>query len=116
MDGLELIAFTIISTVGTAKSNVMESMSLARSGKFEEAEAKVKAANEFLRTSEKEHFKVITQEAKEKNVELSLLFIHAEDQLMTTVCLRDVAVELIETNKKIAGLSDTIDQLVEAQK
>ncbi|WP_317912859.1 PTS lactose/cellobiose transporter subunit IIA [Carnobacterium maltaromaticum] len=90
MDGLELIAFTIISTVGTAKSNVMESMSLARSGKFEEAE--------------------------EKNVELSLLFIHAEDQLMTTVCLRDVAVELIETNKKIACLSDTIDQLVEAQK
>lgn len=49
-------------------------------------------------------------------MELSLLFIHAEDQLMTTVCLRDVAVELIETNKKIACLSDTIDQLVEAQK
>lgn len=106
MDGLELIAFNIISNVGSAKSNVMESMMLSREGKFVEARQKIEEANELLMNGEKEHFKVITQEAKEKDVQLTILFMHAEDQLMTTVCLRDVAMELIETNQTIAELKE----------
>ncbi|WP_375180279.1 PTS lactose/cellobiose transporter subunit IIA [Enterococcus rotai] len=113
MDGLELTAFNIISTVGTAKSKVMESMDYARKGEFKEAEQLINEANESLRAGEKEHFTVITQEAKEKNVELTLLFMHAEDQLMTTVVLRDVANELLEMNKNFYELKNLVKELVE---
>lgn len=68
MDGLELVAFNIISTVGTAKSKLMESMSCSRNGQFAEAETLINEANEALQAGEKEHFTVITKEAKDKKV------------------------------------------------
>jgi PTS system cellobiose-specific IIA component len=111
MDGLELVAFNIISTVGTAKSKLMESMACARNGQFTEAEALIAEANEALQAGEKEHFTVITKEAKEKNIELTLLFMHAEDQLMTTVVLRDLANELVEMNKNIYLLKNKVEVL-----
>lgn len=114
MDGLELVAFTIISHVGSAKSHIMESMVLSREGKLDDARKKIEEANSLLREGEKEHFKVITQEAKERNIELTLLFMHAEDQLMTTVCLRDVAMELIETNQNVENLKNSMEELKRA--
>lgn len=108
MDGLELVAFNMISHVGTAKSKIMESMVLARNEQFSEAEELITEASEELRLGEKEHFQVITQEAKEKNVELTLLFMHAEDQLMTTVVLRDMANELLEINRNHAILKEQV--------
>ncbi|GAB2028051.1 PTS lactose/cellobiose transporter subunit IIA [Lactovum odontotermitis] len=104
MEGLELISFTIISNVGSAKSLIMESMKVAREGRFDEAKKIIEEANKLLTIGEKEHFKVITQEAKEQNVSLNILFMHAEDQLMTTVLLRDMANELIEMNKMFLPL------------
>ena len=38
MEGMELIAFEIISNVGTAKSLAVEALRDAREGKYEEAE------------------------------------------------------------------------------
>lgn len=111
MEGLELIAFNIISTVGSAKSKVMESMQKSRVGKFKEAEQLIKEANEFLLLGEKEHFQVIAQEAKEKNVTLTLLFMHAEDQLMSTVTLRDIANEVCENYRMMYDLKAQIDGL-----
>ncbi len=108
MEGLELIAFNIIGTVGSAKSKVMESMQKARTGKFEESEQLIKEANEFLIQGEKEHFQVITQEAKDKNVELTLLFMHAEDQLISTVTLRDIANEMVENYRMMYDLKALI--------
>lgn len=113
MEGLELTAFNIISTVGTAKSKVMESMVCSREGNFVEAEQLISEANEALSVGEKEHFEVITQEAKQKNVRLTLLFMHAEDQLMTTVVLRDVANELLEMNKMMLTIKESVEKLTE---
>lgn len=111
MDGLELIAFNIISNVGGAKSKVMESMAASREGKFGEAEQLIKEADELLRIGEKEHFSVITNEAKEGKSQLTLLFIHAEDQLMTTVVLRDIANEFLAMNQSIFELKTAIKEL-----
>lgn len=111
MDGLELVAFNIISTVGTAKSKLMESMSCSRNAQFMEAEKLISEANEALQAGEKEHFTVITKEAKEQTSELTLLFVHAEDQLMTTVVLRDVANELLEMNRHFFELKHRLEVL-----
>ncbi|MDR2834235.1 MAG: PTS lactose/cellobiose transporter subunit IIA [Streptococcaceae bacterium] len=108
MEGLELVSFNIISNVGTAKSMVMEAMKESRTGNFKEAELLIEQANQYLVVGEKEHFKVITQEAKEKNVELTLLFMHAEDQLMSTVTLRDIALEMMHMNQMIYELKASI--------
>lgn len=115
MEDLVMTAFNVIGAVGTAKSCVMESMVLAREGKFEDARNKIKEANEMIKIGEEEHFKVITKESKAiqegGSVALNLLYIHAEDQLMTTVVLRDTALEMIESNKMIYDLSRRIEAL-----
>lgn len=110
MEGLELISFNIISNVGSAKSKIMESMQKSRHGDFVAAEALIKEANDFLLVGEKEHFQVITQEAKEKNVDITILFMHAEDQLMSTVTLRDIANETMENYKMIYQLKKMIEE------
>ncbi|AIM25841.1 PTS lactose/cellobiose transporter subunit IIA [Melissococcus plutonius] len=101
MEGLELLSFNIISNIGTAKSMIMESLQKSRTGQFEEAQQLIEAANEYLTKGEKEHFKVITQEAREKNIQFTILFMHAEDQLMSTVTLIDIAKELLEINQDV---------------
>ena len=47
-NNMELISFELISNVGEAKSLLMEALVLAREEKFDEADAKVATAGEFL--------------------------------------------------------------------
>lgn len=108
MEGLELISFNIISHVGSAKSMVMESMQKSRQGEFKIAQQLIDEASELLQAGEKEHFQVIVQEAKEKNVEVTILFMHAEDQLMSTVTLRDIASEVLENYRMMYALKEQI--------
>lgn len=109
MEGLELISFNIISNVGSAKSMIMESMKKSRTGDFESAEKLIEEANKYLLIGEKEHFQVITREAKEKNIEVTILFMHAEDQLMSTVTLRDIANEVLENYKMMYELKNLVE-------
>ncbi|MGL5296592.1 MAG: PTS lactose/cellobiose transporter subunit IIA [Culicoidibacterales bacterium] len=101
MEGMELASFQIIAAVGGARSSVMEALREAREGNFETAEAKIEEAGTFLAEAHKGHTGLIQKEAQGEQLQFSLLFMHAEDQLMTTITLRDIAVEMIEMHKKI---------------
>ena len=48
MEGMELIAFEIISNVGMAKSLAVEALRDARQGNFDEAEEKLEEASQYL--------------------------------------------------------------------
>lgn len=115
MEGYELLSFTIISNVGSAKSKVMESMELARGYQFSEAQQAIEEANLFLQEGEKAHFSLITKDTQEKEPTINLLVVHAEDQLMTTVCLRDLAVELLQINKNMFAMDQKLNQLIEKE-
>lgn len=101
---LENIAFAIVGHVGAARSMVMEAVRLSRSGDFEGAQRLMDQANDELVLGEREHFKVVTREAKSGDVKLSMLLVHAEDQMMAAETIRDLAVEMIETNRRLAKL------------
>lgn len=96
MEGLELASFQMISATGTARSCLMEALELARKKDFEEAKAKIEEADKHLTEGHHGHADLIQQEAKGEQVPFSLLFMHAEDQLMTTYLLRDMALEMLK--------------------
>lgn len=100
MEGTELLSFQIISNVGDAKSFLLEALRLAREEKFEEAEKLVNDAEESLEKAHKFHVKMIQGEAQGELVEVSLLLMHAEDQMMTTEMLKNIANEMILMHKK----------------
>ncbi|ERK28876.1 MULTISPECIES: PTS lactose/cellobiose transporter subunit IIA [Clostridium] len=95
MEELQLAAFQIISEVGTAKSYIMEALGFAREKKLEEAKETLKKAEEHLKEGHKGHFDLVQKEARGEKLEFSILFMHAEDQLLTTATLKDVVTEMI---------------------
>lgn len=97
---LEMIAFQIISHVGTAKSLVMEALYAAKEGDFVLAEEKIEESKKYFVEGHKVHASLIQKEAAGDKVEYSLLFMHAEDQLMSTETISELVKEMIEMYKR----------------
>ncbi|EIA21002.1 PTS lactose/cellobiose transporter subunit IIA [Listeria fleischmannii] len=95
MDGIELASFEIISSVGAARSSIMEAMQFARQGQFKRAYEKIDEANAYLSDGHKKHVELIQKESSGDQITVTILFMHAEDQFMTTYSLRDVTYEMI---------------------
>ena len=105
MEGLELIAFNIISSVGTARSSYIEAIQKAKEGDFEAAEALIKEGDEVFVEGHNAHAGLLQQEAEGgPGSTLSLLILHAEDQLMSAEAFKTIAQEFIEVYKKFKEL------------
>lgn len=100
MENLEAVMGLIINA-GNAKSDAMEAIQSAKSGDFETAENKVKAAEESLVQAHHAQTELLTKEASGENIELNLLTVHSQDHLMTSITFVDLAKEIIEIYKKI---------------
>lgn len=95
MEGLELICFQIISAVGSARSEFVEAIGLAKQNKIEEAKEKIKLGDEMFVQGHHAHAELLSKEA-DGDLQLSLLLLHAEDQLMSAETLKIVANEFID--------------------
>lgn len=102
MQGLELICFEIISSVGAAKSSYIEAIQHAKAGDFAKATSSILEGDEQFQQGHHAHAKLIQQEANNEKVEVNLLLVHAEDQLMGADTIKIIALELIDILKKIS--------------
>lgn len=101
MEGLELICFQIISTVGTARSLYIEAIQEAKAGNIEKARELVEEGEKVFVEGHKAHAGLIQQEASGEKVEVQLLLMHAEDQLMSAEAFKIIANEFIDLYEKI---------------
>ncbi|CAM2077444.1 MULTISPECIES: PTS lactose/cellobiose transporter subunit IIA [Clostridia] len=99
MEGLELIAFEIISNVGMAKSLAIEALRAVRSGNYAEGNEKLAEASKFLTEGHHAHTVLIQKEAAGERTEFSLMLMHAEDQMMSAETIKSLAEEMIEMYK-----------------
>jgi len=105
VEGLELVAFNIISSVGTARSSYIEAIQKAKEGDFEAAEALIKEGDEVFVEGHNAHAGLLQQEAEGgPGSTLSLLILHAEDQLMSAEGFKTIAQEFIDLYKKVQAL------------
>ncbi|WP_305152116.1 PTS lactose/cellobiose transporter subunit IIA [uncultured Dubosiella sp.] len=100
MEGLELVSFQIIASVGAAKSMYMESMQAAQRYDFDKAEQLIEEAEEMFLKGHEAHANLIQQEASGKAVNPTLLLMHAEDQLMACETSKQIALQQILMCKK----------------
>ncbi|MGT2784887.1 PTS lactose/cellobiose transporter subunit IIA [Streptococcus merionis] len=101
MDGLELVAFQIISSVGTARSCYIEAIQEAKNGNFDTAHSLIKEGEENYVTGHHAHAELIQKEANEENIPFSLILMHAEDQLMSAEAFKIIAEEFIEIHQQL---------------
>ena len=102
MEGLELICFEIISNVGAARSMYINAITLAKQGKFEEARKEIEEGNLCFVQGHTAHTKLIQQECNGDPVQVTILLMHAEDQLISAEGFKILAAEFIDLYERIA--------------
>ncbi len=102
MEGLELVCFGIISNVGAARSMYINAITLAKEGKFEEARAEIEAGNVYFIDGHKSHMQLIQQECAGESVTVTILLMHAEDQLISAESFKILSSEMIDLYERIS--------------
>lgn len=100
MEGLELICFQIISSVGMARGSYIEAIDLAQENAFDKAIAKIEEGDMYFREGHAAHAQLIQKEASGEKVDVNLLLVHAQDQLMSAETCKIIAEKFIALNKK----------------
>lgn len=95
-----IVIVQMISASGAAKSKYIEAISEARESNFEEAQKLIKEGSECFSEAHRVHADLLSTEANGVNSEVSLLIVHAEDQMMSAEMFRTIAEELIMLYEK----------------
>lgn len=101
MEGLELTCFQIISNVGGARSCFIEAIQSAKQGNYEKAATQIQEGEAFFTEGHHAHATLIQKEANGELDSISLLLLHAEDQLMSAEAFKILAKEFIDVYQKI---------------
>lgn len=79
MDQLEMAIMNIIINAGDCKNHAYMALNLVNEGKYEEAENEMQLANDALGKAHDAQTEMLQKEASGEKVELSVLFVHAQD-------------------------------------
>ncbi len=99
-DEIAQISMEIIMYAGVAKSLMIEALTLAEESEYDGIDKLLKEAEESLTEASKTHFKTLQLDAEGK-MKLDVLFIHAEDQFISTQMFFSTTMALISLHKKI---------------
>lgn len=91
----------LIMNSGNAKSDAMEAIHVAKSGDFDTAEQKLQSASEALVEAHHSQTGLLTEEAKGNHMDVTLLTVHGQDHLMTSMAFNDLAKEIVDIYKVI---------------
>lgn len=95
------VAMNVILAAGDARECCTKALKSARGGDFVQAETLMKQAHENIVQAHNAQTEVIQGEARGEKTELCLLFIHAQDTLMTIMSELNMAGEMIQMYKLI---------------
>lgn len=93
-ENLQTVAFDIILHSGLARTVVHEAFKFMREGDYEKADEKLEEANEELLLAHKSQTNLLQDYAGGAKIEMEIIMVHAQDHLMTTMTLREVAIEM----------------------
>lgn len=99
MEDMELVSFQIIAAVGTARSMYIEAIQLAKKGDFDGAQQLIEEGSKVFLEGHRAHASLIQKEASGERITISLILMHAEDQLMNAETTKLMAEEIIELYK-----------------
>ncbi|HEM6090046.1 TPA: PTS cellobiose transporter subunit IIA [Streptococcus suis] len=98
---LQVAAFQIILHSGTARTEVHEAFAAMRAGDYETASEKLETANTELVEAHHAQTKLLQDYASGIEIKIEIIMVHAQDHLMTTMTLREVALEMLELYKRM---------------
>lgn len=103
-DQIQNIAFNIILHSGSSRTLIHNAFELMRNNEFESAANKLEEANEDLLSAHQTQSSLLQQYSSGEEVNVDIIMVHAQDHLMTTMTLREVALEMLSLYEKIAKI------------
>ena len=104
MDQLEMAIMNIIINAGDCKNHAYMALGMVNEGKYEEAENEMNLANAALAKAHDSQTEMLQKEAAGEKIELSVLFVHAQDHLMTAISEKTLISQIIELRKFVNTL------------
>ena len=98
---LQVAAFEIILHSGTARTIVHEACADMREGRYDAAAEKLETSNESLLEAHHAQTKLLQDYASGVEIRIEIIMVHAQDHLMTTMTLREVALEMLNLYRKL---------------
>ncbi|WP_434639109.1 PTS lactose/cellobiose transporter subunit IIA [Klebsiella sp. I138] len=92
---LEEQVMGIIINAGQARSLCYEALSCAKEGDFAGADEKMKEAAHFSREAHLVQTRLIEADEGEGKTKMTLVMVHAQDHLMTSILAKELIAELI---------------------
>ncbi len=102
MMDLEEQVMGIIVNSGQARSLCYEGLRFAKSGQFAKARERLAEASSFAKKAHAVQTKLIEEDEGEGKMKMTLIMVHAQDHLMTSMLAQELISELIELHQKLA--------------
>lgn len=103
---LEMIVFDIVNTAGTAKGLAYEALKEAEKGNYKKADELLKEADKALLEAHNIQTGIIQNEVNGNNMDVSVLFVHAQDHLMTSIEAKSLIECMIKMYRRIGKLEE----------
>lgn len=103
---IQLIAFNIILHSGNAKMQIHSAFKAMREADFITADQLLEDANQEILLAHQSQTELLQSYANGTKIEMEIIMVHAQDHLMTTMTLREMAIEmsyLYEQNHKLSA-------------
>lgn len=100
-------AFQIISYSGAAFSHFFNAIEAARNNDFEKSKLLFEEGEKNLTEAHQVQTKLLVNESRGETIDCNIIMIHAQDHLMNSILLKELAKEIIQIYKtKGCGLND----------
>lgn len=99
----EMVVMEIICNAGEARSLCYGALRLSRTKSFDLAEDKLRQAKECLNKAHLIQTQLIEEDQGEGKVSMTLVMVHAQDHLMTTILAQEMATEMVALHKQLAS-------------
>lgn len=103
---IENIVMNIIINSGEARAFAYEALKKVKEGDYEGAKASMESANEAIGKAHDIQTELLQKEAGGDKTEISMLFVHAQDHLMTSISEKNLINEIIDLRKVVNTLME----------
>lgn len=103
-EDIELTSFQIIAHAGDALDCFQKAIDSAKENKFELSDEFMRKGKGFMTEAHKIQTKLLTLEANNEDIDFSVILLHSQDHLMTTLNYERMANEFIDLYKRLNTL------------
>lgn len=103
---MEEMIFNIIAHGGNARALAYEALEEARKGNYDRVDELMEECKEEMNVAHNTQTELVQRDLRGEDVNISLLLVHAQDQLMTTMAEQTLLLQMIEMQKEINHLKN----------